>query len=345
MNRDYYNGTKLLSLKDINGDTPEIYMCVGNRTAGKTTFFSRLLVNRVIKKESKFCLLYRFKYELNDCANKFFNDIGQLFFNGYTMSSKSKNNGVYHELYLNNELCGFATALTSSEQIKKTSHIFNDVNAIFFDEFISESNRYAPDEISRFYSIHSSMARGHNKQVRYLPVYMCANNFSILNPYYTVMGVSKRIQKDTKFLKGDGFVLEQSVNESSKNAQMKSGFNRAFKDTAYYNFAVYANPTDNENFIEKPSGKSRYIVTLKYNSSLYAVREYYSDGVIYVSDNVDTSFPIRLAVTTNDHQLNYTLLSQNALLIKSIRSYFECGLVRFKDLESKECLLSAISYF
>ena len=38
----YYDGTKLLSLKDRNGKVPEIYMCTTNRTGGKTTYFNRL---------------------------------------------------------------------------------------------------------------------------------------------------------------------------------------------------------------------------------------------------------------------------------------------------------------
>ena len=31
---NYYDGTKLLSLTDINGNRPEIYMCTTNRTGG-----------------------------------------------------------------------------------------------------------------------------------------------------------------------------------------------------------------------------------------------------------------------------------------------------------------------
>ena len=32
-NKTYYDGTKLLSLKDINGNTPELYICTSNRSA------------------------------------------------------------------------------------------------------------------------------------------------------------------------------------------------------------------------------------------------------------------------------------------------------------------------
>ena len=64
----YYDGTKLLSLLDINGNRPEIYMVTTNRTGGKTTWFSSFLVRKFIKKQEKFMLLFRYNYELSDCA-------------------------------------------------------------------------------------------------------------------------------------------------------------------------------------------------------------------------------------------------------------------------------------
>ena len=67
----FYDGTKLLSLRDINGKQPEIYICTANRTAGKTTYFNRYYVNRYMKHGEKFALLYRFQYELDGCADNF----------------------------------------------------------------------------------------------------------------------------------------------------------------------------------------------------------------------------------------------------------------------------------
>ena len=57
----YYDGTKLLSLKDLNGRTPEIYICTSNRSAGKTTFFNRYLIKKFKNNGEKFLLLYRYK--------------------------------------------------------------------------------------------------------------------------------------------------------------------------------------------------------------------------------------------------------------------------------------------
>ncbi len=342
---NYYDGTKLLSLTDINGNRPEIYMCTTNRTGGKTTYFGRLVVNRFLDKREKFGLLYRYNYELDDCAEKFFKDIGELFFNGYTMTSKKRAKGIYHELYLNGEPCGYAVSINSADQIKKNSHFFSDVKRLIFDEFQSESNTYCPNEIKKFISVHTSMARGQGEQNRYLPVYMLSNPVSIINPYYVELGISSRLTDETRFLRGDGFVLEQGFVESAADAQKSSGFNKAFARNnyvAYSSESVYLN--DNKAFVDRPQGVGRYMATLKYNGQTYGIREFAEAGVIYCDDRADETFPLKITVTTDDHELNYVMLKRNDLFLFNLRYYFERGCFRFKDLRCKEAVLKSLSY-
>lgn len=341
----YYDGTKLLSLTDINGNRPEIYMCTTNRTGGKTTYFGRLVVNRFLDKREKFGLLYRYNYELDDCAEKFFKDIGELFFNGYTMTSKKRAKGIYHELYLNGEPCGYAVSINSADQIKKNSHFFSDVKRLIFDEFQSESNTYCPNEIKKFVSVHTSMARGQGEQNRYLPVYMLSNPVSIINPYYVELGISSRLTDETRFLRGDGFVLEQGFVESAADAQKSSGFNKAFARNSYVAYSsesVYLN--DNKAFVDRPQGVGRYMATLKYNGQTYGIREFAEAGVIYCDDRADETFPLKITVTTDDHELNYVMLKRNDLFLFNLRYYFERGCFRFKDLRCKEAVLKSLSY-
>ena len=95
----YYDGTKLLSLTDLDGKQPEILMVTTNRTGGKTTYFGRLCVNKFKKGQGKFALLYRYNYELDDCADKFFKDLSTLFFQGSIMESKRKaSDSTYKEI-------------------------------------------------------------------------------------------------------------------------------------------------------------------------------------------------------------------------------------------------------
>ena len=340
----YYDGTKLLSLKDINGNTPEIYICSTNRSAGKTTWFNRWFVKRFLEHGEKFMLLYRFDYELSDIADKFFKEIKTLFFPDVTMRSKKMSKGVYHDLYLNEAHCGYAVAINKADNIKKLSHLFSDTKRMLFDEFQSETNHYCPNELVKFQSIHTSVARGGGEQVRYVPVFMLANNVSLLNPYYTALNVSSRLT-NAKFVKGDGFVIEQGFNETVSNRQKETAFNRAFAESSYVKYStenVYLN--DNLSFIERPEGKSNYLCTLKYDGVCYGIREYNEQGIIYCDKSYDASFKLKITVDTADHDINYIMLRRNDLLLSSLRWFFEKGCFRFKDLQCKEAVLKCLAY-
>ena len=342
---NYYDGTKLLSLTDLNGEKPELYLVTSNRSAGKTTYFGRLLVNRFIKNDEKFCLLYRYNYELDDCADKFFKDIGSLFFKEYEMHSKRRASGIFHELFLNGESCGYAVSINSADQLKKYSHLFSDVSKMLFDEFQSETNHYCTDEVRKFISIHTSIARGQGQQVRYVPVYMLSNRVSIINPYFVALNISSRLRDDTLFLRGVGYVLENGNVESASEAQKNSSFNKAFCNEEYVKYStekIYLN--DNNAFIEKPTGTGRYLCTIRYDGVNYGVREYADSGVIFVDDRSDNSFKLKIVVTTDDHQINYVMLKRNDLFIQQLRFYFEKGCFRFKNLKCKEAILKSLSY-
>lgn len=349
----YYDGTKLLSLKDIDGRTPEIYMCTTNRTGGKTTYFNRMVVRRFLKNGSKFCLLYRFNYELDNVEEKFFKDIQGLFFSNYSMVSENMCKGKIKKLYLGtdpNDMqfmkeCGYAICLNDADVIKKNSHFFSDVDCILFDEFQSETNKYCADEVKKFLSIHTSIARGQGEQRRYVPVYMISNQVSLINPYYVSMGIAKRLNNETKFLKGRGFVLEQGFIETASRAQKESGVFRAFESEEYTKFSsenIYLN--DNFAFIDTPKDRGKYLCTIKYNGDEYGIIQYPDKGIIFCNSKADSTFPLKLAVTTDDHNVNYVLLKNYQLIFTQLRYYFERGCFRFKDLKCKEAVLTAISY-
>lgn len=345
MAKEFYDGTKLLSMKDINGKTPEIYMCTSNRSAGKTTYFSRYCVKKFLEGKGKFGLIYRFNYELDDCADKFFKDIGSLFFKGMVMESKRRASGIFHELFLDGKSCGYAVSLNSCDQLKKYSHLFSDIERIIFDEFQSENNHYCSEEVRKFISLHTTIARGQGQHVRYVPVFMLSNPVSIINPYYVEMHISERLKDDTKFLRGNGFVLEQGFVKSASDSILSSGFNSAFGDNKYVSYSaecIYLN--DSQAFIDSPSGYSRYIGTLKYGGKDYGIREYPELGIIYCDDRADSTFKFKITVTTDDHSVNYVMLKNNDLFLSNLRYFFEKGCFRFKDLKCKEVLLKALSY-
>lgn len=356
----YYDGTKLLSMKDINGNKPEIYICTSNRSAGKTTYFGRMLVKRFLQHGDKFMLVYRYAYELDSVADKFFKDIGDLFFPEYTMDGIARAKGMFYELALvpasctstrdsereeERLYCGYAVSINTADNVKKYSHFFSDTKAMLFDEFQSETNHYCSNEIEKFYSVHTSVARGHGSQTRYLPVYMLSNPVSIVNPYYVVLDIATRLRSDTKFLRGDGYVLEQGYNESSRIAQEKSAFNRAFNKSSYGMYSsqgVYLD--DNTAFIGKPSGKSGYLCTIRDGGVDYGVRVFYDDGIYYCDNTPDKTASVQITCYPDDHRAGYQLMTRNDPLITNMRAMFDYGRFRFKNSLCKNAILHALYY-
>ena len=341
----YYNGTKLLSMKDINGQTPELFISTTNRSGGKTTYFNRLCINRWKKKRQKFAVLVRYKYELDGFEQQFFKDIKPLFFPNDDMTSKLMKKGTYASLRFNDEECGYVLPINCADSIKKISHLLSDTELMIMDEFQSETNNYCPDEVQKFQSIHTSIARGRGEQVRYVPVILISNPVTLLNPYYIALGVAPRIQSNMNFIRGDGFVLEQGYVESAAKAQMDSAFNRAFSGSKYVSYAaqgVYLN--DNLTFIERPEGRSNYIATVKYNGKTFAIREFPEVGVMYCDDKADNTYPIKIAITTEDHSPGFRLRTGTDFFINTLRGYFDNGCFRFKNIECKEAVFRTLSY-
>ena len=342
---DFYDGTKLLSMTDLKGEMPELYLTTGNRSIGKTTWFNRYAVKRWKEKHRKFCLIYRWNYELCDCADKFFKDIQRLFFPNDEMTEKRRANGIFVELFLNNQSCGYCVTLNNADSLKKFSHLLSDVDIIIFDEFQSENDHYCTNEINKLLSIHTSIARGNGEQVRRVPVFMLSNKVSLINPYFLSLGISDRLKEDTKYLRGDGFVLEQTFMENVSQMQLASGFNKAFKNEDYVAYSamnVYLN--DNQAFIDRPQGTSSYIATVRNNGTDYAIRYFPRAGLYFMDKSTDSDFKVKLSFNPNSHDANYIMVGINNPYISMLRSIFERGLFRFKNQECKSAFFEMLRY-
>ncbi|AXH76769.1 MAG: DNA encapsidation protein [Podoviridae sp. ctjc_2] len=337
----YYDGTKLLSLRDLNKNLPEIYIVDGNRSSGKTTYFMKMLLNHSIKQSRKFALLFRFQNELDDCY-KNFNIVCEKWFKNYEIQGYPKDKGSYyvieckHKHTENIKVIGFAISLNAVDKIKKKSHYFSEVQEIFFDEFQPESGRYLPHEIKNFQSIHTSIARGFNQMYRRVPVYMCSNAITLLNPYYTALNISSRIQHNTKFLRGNGWVAEFNLNKDAQNAQLNSAFNQAFESNYLESAASNIYLNDNKTFITQLPGKLLYMLTFKYNNKCYSLKTDVSKGFVFVTKSVDMSFPVKLAVSASDMSEQFLHKASQGITLTLLRKKFDTGCFRFQDLECKE---------
>lgn len=337
----FYNGTKLINSKDINGNKPGIFVVDGNRSAGKTTYYSRMFINRFKRYGEKFMLIYRTKNELPGVEDKFFKDIQGLFFPKDLMTAEKREDGTFFELYLNEKSCGYAIPLSMASKIKKLSHFFSDVKRILFDEFQDSSSNYLPDEVNKFLTVYVSVARGQGLPVRYVPVYMVSNHVSSLNPYYKEWGCSVEVDNIKEgFYKGDGFVIEKNLNLKVANLQKESPVLRAFANTSTAKHIIdNESLSDNHSFIEKIKLKeSNYICNIVCDGETISLRSVYINGeaLYYFTDEYNNTFKLSYAVDTQNHDIDTILSGRTRLQMLSVKRAFDNGKCRFSDISVKE---------
>lgn len=347
----YHDGRKLLSLKDLNKEKPEIYIDTTNRTAGKTTFYNGYLVDRFLQFGEKFCLLYRKKYELEIVERTFFDDIGKIFFSGLEMISESKANGAIDFLYLNQvgekesnkKQCGYAISISGADEIKKMSHLLSDVVRILFDEFQLESRRYLKNELQSVISIHDSIARGAGQQTRYVPLILVGNLLDLYNPYYEAMGISMRLDIKTNYMRGNGWVLAQGFNAEAASKIKQTGFHKAFSShdyTAVSEKKEYLFDETNNIRTDIPN-RGSYVGTISSKNKKYGVRYIWECECFYVSKKSDPSWVTAIAATESD-------IAEDSIFIKrsKLREKLEKALhtnnLYYDSMESKKASLSLI---
>lgn len=336
----YYDGCKLLSMTDINGSKPAIYIANTNRSAGKTTFYGRMLVNNWIKHRHEFILFYRFKKDLCDIPDRFFSEISSLFFPDSVMRQSGKPEHGYVKLILDGKVCGYAVALNASEDIKKCSHMFSGVRTTLMDEFQSETNNYVSDEIGKYISIQQSIARGNGKQVRYIRNILCGNFISLLNPYYTALGVHRVLNPESRYTRGDGFVIETDFYADVAKKSAETPFNRAFKNHGY-NAMLQARKylNDNTDCIRKLTNVKRYVCTMLGDNCSMGVWD--CDGYYTVSSKYDCNYPIVCAKKSTPI-MGKKIRSQG--IFDNMRVLFDRGMLYFDSISVKNDVINLLGY-
>lgn len=337
----YFEAHPVTDFKDINGETPEIMLVDGNRTGGKTTAFSKMLVEDFLNNGKKFFLIYRYRNELPNVAEAFFKDIKVLFFEDHEMTAESQASGAFYSLFIDGVSCGYASSLSMVGKLKKFSHIFSDVENMFFDEYQDENNIYLPDEVNKLMSLHTTVARGRGKAVRFVPLYMASNSISIFNPYYTALGITAKINSKTKVLKGEGFILLRLIIKDVAEAQKNSAFNRAFSNSGYLDSSIDNAFLNDDSFNVVKQSNYKFVLFV-----YYCAGELYScyrnpDGTMYVKKGGDKNVNPCFGALLSDRGDNVSFIRNTAYWSYCRRVYQE-AMIYFETVEAKHTFLQLI---
>lgn len=338
----YYDNSALLSQKDETGGKPGIFISVTNRIGGKTYCYSRMLLRRYLKTGKTQGLEIRWDKSLRTRAYSFASDVMEKdrVLRSHILKPKPMDKIAYN-IFMDDHTDRPAVVvlpINSSEAIRDNSSKFQEINSLFFDEFEPETEKYVPDEIKKFQSIHKSIARGGSSYVRYVPQFMAANAVSKINPYFILFGIHKKlISKDTRFVRGDGWVLEQCVIEGAAEEQEKDPFNRACKSSNYQKFSARNEYLlDDTPFIKSMPITGRQVAIIDTLNQKYGL--WTQNGIFYISHKHDPSSKIHIAATSEaQNPLN---VSANMYFARQLRQAYDSSILYFADPDCYAAFMS-----
>lgn len=287
----YYDISKILTYNAF------INILIGERGVGKTYSVSKFVTKEFINKKHEFAYIRRYKTELSKSSKKFFDAL--------KINGEFKNHDLYNKgstFIIDDMIAGYSMPLTTAQSLKSVN--FSKVKYIIFDEFILEHGNYLKNEVEIFLGLIETIAR-----MREVKIFMLGNAVTEFNPYFLFFNITLPYNNDIKTFK-EGLILIQYMNNKAyRDEKKKSKFGRLIKGTEYENYAVNNQfRLENNNFISKKSGHSKFSFAMKYKNNIVGIWIDYNNGKMYASFDYDKNGCL-FACTNEDHSPNTMLLS------------------------------------
>ena len=310
---------------------------IGMRGVGKTFGSLEYALNRFKRNATKgkkwqFLYVRRMKTELNKLTTmrggRLFNAIQKKY-------PKDELKAESNVLYCNGEVCGYAQALSTASILKSDS--FPDVQLIIFDEFIIDNSgtyHYLKDEVTKFFDLYETVARGRDVTVLFL-----SNAVTITNPYFDFFHLDKPMNGSIqRFGKSQDILVEWTTNPNLSRLKKETRFGQIIDGTEYSDYA-YDNEwlLDNTDFIGKKSMRSTYFVTLRYKETWIGVWFDNLQWLYFISEDVDRQCNRVYSVTTDDHKPNVMLLkgAKKLNFMRNLIDAYKAGAIRYESMKLK----------
>lgn len=307
---------------------------IGSRGCGKTYAAKKRAIKLFLEKGHQFVYLRRFKEELDETAESYFNDV--LLNGEFPKVTVEYRNGQY---FINDQLAGYAMALTKAKDYKSIA--YPRVYFIIFDEFLIEDNgysRYLKNEVKQFLNFYMSIDR-----YRGCIVFFLANSVSMINPY--TMYFDLQLPYGSDIVRRGDLLLQLVQSEEYIQARKQTRFGKMIEGTDFAEYAIenkFVN--DSKTFIRKKSEKAQYYFTFNYEGNAYGVWVDYSEGCMYVSSDVDPYCNIVYSLTVDEHKPNTMLLTRinKSPFFKPFIEQYKMGNVYFENLKVKSVVYDVI---
>lgn len=331
-----------------------INVIVGNRGGGKSYGAKEMAIDNFIKRKEQFGYIRRYKDDLKEPMNKFFKDIEDQY-PGYEFKTDSKyfyirpKSENENEKWTEEDIAGYGFILSTANN--KKSIPYPKVTLLIFDEFLIDKGfqKYLPNEPISLLNLYETIARPGTNHPRVL-LFMLANAITITNPYFLFWDLKMPLKQDknNKWIwkhPTRPILVEDVRNDKFVDFKKNTEFGQLVAGTKYADYSIdnkFIN--DDEIFIEKKTSNSRYWCTFIYKNNTLGIWIDNQVGKMYVSKDIDPSYPLIYSITLKDHTPNTLFLrdKNHATKFKTFMENYKIGNVRFENMNIKNITYEVI---
>lgn len=258
----------------------------GLRGFGKTYGSKEYVIKQFLKKESQFMYVRRYDSEFSENKNFFLKMIPKFSDHEFSVDG--------YEYKIDGETCGYSKCLSTSMKAKSNEYPY--VNTIIFDEFLLKkgNDRYLPDEVTLFYDLYETVARGRDVTVLFL-----GNALYSVNPYFLEFNIYP-IPMNTIQRRGD-ILVQNAGTPAFIESRKQTRFGQLVSGTRYSRNSIEGEFYDSsDSFIAKKTGKCKFICNIKVDNRIYGV---WQGDYIYISKDIQIN-NITYCFKLSDHSNN-----------------------------------------
>lgn len=333
-----------------------INVIVGNRGGGKSYGFKELAIDNFINKREQFGYIRRYKDDLNLPMEQFFKDIedkypdfefkvepGRCFYIRLRPAEPDKTP------WTEDDIAGYGFRLSTGSNKKSIS--YPRITTLCFDEFLIEkgNQKYITEEPIKLLNLYETIARPGTGHPR-VTLFMLANAISITNPYFLFWNLKMPTKQDKngKWIwkhPTRPILVEDVRNEKFIDTKRNTEFGRLVDGTRYAEYSIENKfLLDDDTFIERKTSNSRFYFSFIYKDNTFGVWIDTSVGKMFVSKDVDPTYPICYSITMKDHRPNTMFLkttSRNTRYKIFVENY-KLGNVYFESINIKNITYEVI---
>lgn len=335
----FYNPERIISYNAL------LNIIIGERGVGKTYGFKKFIVNRFLNKHKQFAYIRRYDTDLeasvgNTNDNKFFEQIRNEFPDSTFKISKSKK---VRKLYIDNKLCGYALPLSAADSLKSSS--YENVDTIIYDEFMlkeGSSQHYLRNEPEIILDLIETIGR-----LRDIRIYCLGNAISSTCPLMAYFDLTLPYNTDIKTFKDGTIAVEYIKNEKYREVKKASRFGKLIDGTKYGKYAIDNEfLTDSKAFIKKKDKNAKFYFILYVNGRQYGIWRDFTNGYIYVSNDIDPNCPIKFAIHEEDHNESTVFAKvRSNFWFKQIINHYRLARLCFENQTVKNMFMQELNKY